>query len=771
MKITIDNHDGLGPIDYTQCLSGEAPFRLQRKLNEVSVCSLLLDCNVFGIAVPAKYGRMIAASDAGVVVFTGYVVLTPTSKLAGAGFAGLLYIKEVTAFSDEVLLDQQGTPQTSGNVGLSMLSVMQALTQRIDPVRFSIAAIGVVPLVGLFVAEASKRWSANAGTLMSMAQFSYRSLNQQLTLIPIGQSLHVLSETAGTLDLSRLSTMRTRALANDVTVCGESEPQAYVTDVFQGDGVTTTFSLTRKPMTVSTLKRTLVKDTFQGPSPNTVLWQLNDPGLRVSITAAGLTIKGGGGVDGQTALNSIDNMEIGGALVLTAAGVVVGPGSAGYIACLYSGSVLLKNLYAGFSITQVAGQSVATPILNAVSTGASITLDAGRTYSFRIRSYCTEMQRVFASYTVNGGTGQQSFGGGVSPMPAQLVFEVQDTTGGLNQPTNILYDGAASLSPATCFVCAVNSTAFTGSIQSIVLEQTGTAWVRSLQTSGSPFTRRIGLATAAADCKIETTARLVFYSTSVPQAGELITVSYRTSGKAVARFQNALSVLAQGTAAIPGVSTWTGTVTSPAPRSSADCESAALALLSIASSPTAGWSGEYVLLNAQQSSDIWPGDALAIQSPSLGLTANVVVRTVTVSCLPQQPETLLYKIEFSNEWAEALGVGTSLAVPSDTLLPQKALAASSSLANLTSLVAAVTPTQINISAGVTAPTGGGFEVRRVDRQFGTGSDGTLVLRSIVPNFSIIREAAIEQYFIRMYDGSVPPNYSRFSNMICASVPL
>lgn len=131
----------------------------------------------------------------------------------------------------------------------------------------------------------------------------------------------------------------------------------------------------------------------------------------------------------------------------------------------------------------------------------------------------------------------------------------------------------------------------------------------------------------------------------------------------------------------------------------------------------------------------------------------------------------MYTLEFANDWAEALSMKTSSAVPKETWLPRKALTAPTSLANLTSLVAVVTPSQINVIAGAIAPAGGGFEVRRVDWQFGTGNDGTLVLRSSVPNFSIIREAAIEQYYIRMYDGSTPPNYSRFSNAICASVPL
>ena len=52
-----------------------------------------------------------------------------------------------------------------------------------------------------------------------------------------------------------------------------------------------------------------------------------------------------------------------------------------------------------------------------------------------------------------------------------------------------------------------------------------------------------------------------------------------------------------------------------------------------------------------------------------------------------------------------------------------------------------------------------------------GNDADLVLRSPVSNFTIPREGAIEQYFIRQYDGSTPPNYSRFSSAVFINVPL
>ena len=72
---------------------------------------------------------------------------------------------------------------------------------------------------------------------------------------------------------------------------------------------------------------------------------------------------------------------------------------------------------------------------------------------------------------------------------------------------------------------------------------------------------------------------------------------------------------------------------------------------------------------------------------------------------------------------------------------------------------------------MSAPSGGGFEVRRRDWDFGPGVDQDLVLRSPVGSFSIPRAAQVEQYYIRMYDGSNPPLYSRFSSAVFTNVPV
>ena len=69
------------------------------------------------------------------------------------------------------------------------------------------------------------------------------------------------------------------------------------------------------------------------------------------------------------------------------------------------------------------------------------------------------------------------------------------------------------------------------------------------------------------------------------------------------------------------------------------------------------------------------------------------------------------------------------------------------------------------------PAGGGFEVRRRDGGFGAAVDQDLVLRSPVRSFSIPRAAQVEQYFVRMYDASTPPVYSRFSAAVFTDIPV
>jgi hypothetical protein len=213
-------------------------------------------------------------------------------------------------------------------------------------------------------------------------------------------------------------------------------------------------------------------------------------------------------------------------------------------------------------------------------------------------------------------------------------------------------------------------------------------------------------------------------------------------------------------------------VLNPPARSSVDCESAALAVLSFSASRAAAAAGTYEAVNP---ADIWPGDILAIASG--GQTMSVVVRKVDVVDGMARPEVLTYRMTFANDWAEALGMTLSEAIAADALLPQTALnsttpTGSNVLPNLQQLqVVSATGTALQVDTGMVPPVGGGFEVRRRDGDFGPGVDQDLVLRSPVRSFSIPREGQVEHYYVRMYDGSTPAVYSRFSSAVFTDLPV
>jgi hypothetical protein len=129
-----------------------------------------------------------------------------------------------------------------------------------------------------------------------------------------------------------------------------------------------------------------------------------------------------------------------------------------------------------------------------------------------------------------------------------------------------------------------------------------------------------------------------------------------------------------------------------------------------------------------------------------------------------------YAIAFANDWADDLAIKTSTTVPADASLP--AAITPTVLSNLTSLtVTTLNGSAVAISAGVTPPTNGGFEIRRRDFAFMPGEDPGLVVRASLPNIVFSRETANDRFYIRMYDGSTPPNYSAFSTALFINLPL
>ena len=88
LRITIDNGDGRGAVDYTECVVSDGPVTIQRALNKPSRCTAELLCGDGGPGAPERLGRVVVTGEAGTVLFTGYLATEPVQVYAGETTTG-----------------------------------------------------------------------------------------------------------------------------------------------------------------------------------------------------------------------------------------------------------------------------------------------------------------------------------------------------------------------------------------------------------------------------------------------------------------------------------------------------------------------------------------------------------------------------------------------------------------------------------------------------------------------------------------------------------
>ena len=768
MKITIQG------LDYTSALDAVRPLSIERKINEPSICQLWLSLAANGsLASPSRFQTLAVTSDDGTIYFTGFIAVSPLPEYAGMGVEGPRYRTAIQAVSDELLLDQMLMPASVNASGGTAGALLAALVAHTGSTALSTNELSLRVPVGNFAPGAGANWSKSAGQAASMARAAYRALNGAILLSSVQTTVHPLNESDGSLNLANLALTASvkRALANDVTVCGENEPVAYATEYFLGDGVTTEFYLAEDPFFPATSKSTIVSELFNEPEINQTLWNAAGGGY-ITLGPDGLAMNGGNGIDGETTLAWLDTVEMGGTLLLELVGVKLSPGSMGILGGFFNGYQTASGCSAGIQVSAQQGTGAVTlqPMVMGTAAGTTFAVNPANTYTLRLRIHCPESYRAAAMYYSFGDSGPIGAGGVWLMAPGNIQMEVQEFVNGVGATPVTLYDGAVTNLPAPCNFVPVSSINLIGTIRAINLSNLGSSWVVSTPPGGGPYTRRIGTTAEAAECYVERTGKLTFYTGYTPVAGEQIAVSYRTVGRAVGRAVNTANQQALAAAGSPSVSTWIGSVTNPPARTSTDCRSAAQVMAQAAASVSALWSGNYKGNRSSFSSDVWPGDALLLNAPSTNLNAEVVVRTVKATYSPSLPDLVEYEIAFANDWADDLAIKTSATVPADAWLP--APVNPTVLANLTHLtVTALNGSTVTVNTGVTPPAGGGFEVRLRDFAFMPGQDPTLALRGSQPNLTLLRVSASDRFYIRMYDGATPPNYSEFSTALFINLPL
>jgi hypothetical protein len=487
MKLTINK------IDYTRALDASGTLTIERVLNASSQCAFALSLPADGsLSMPAHMQPVCVSADDGTALFTGYVAGAPLPVYAGLATEGERARLLVTALSDEMPLDAQVCAGHRGAAGMTAGALIANLAMATGSNELDAAALTLNARVSEFAAAPGAPFSASAGEVAQQVRAAYRAANGALTLASIPAKVHALGDGTGTLAPSRLSLTKgaRRSLADDITVFGEHEPAAYVTEFFQGDGVTTQFALSAAPWFPPSADAALIDDGFDEPALDGGAWNgVSD--AHFAIGDAGLAMGGGAGVDGATQLAWRNPVEMGGTLLLEADGVSLQPCSTGVLCAFYSGGAAANACVAGFEVAAAQGTGALTlqPLVKGAAAGTPFTLEDGSQYTLRLRVHCDEVQRIRNTYLAQGDDGVASAGGDVVVSAAQLLFEAQPCVNGVLGMPVTLYDGTVHDLPAACTVMAASSLNLQGSVRAVRLRNLGTAWVTSTAQGGTTRAR------------------------------------------------------------------------------------------------------------------------------------------------------------------------------------------------------------------------------------------------------------------------------------------
>jgi len=253
-------------------------------------------------------------------------------------------------------------------------------------------------------------------------------------------------------------------------------------------------------------------------------------------------------------------------------------------------------------------------------------------------------------------------------------------------------------------------------------------------------------------------------------------VHYRGHGLALTRVINPDNIAAQANGSDDGVRAAVRDIKSPAPRSAVDCENAALALLDDATGTA--WTGEYQSWSdflPQNAPDILPGDTMAVSAPTRTAAFNATVREVEIQLKDLDQDHSMYKVSFADEAAQPLGFAFQSSriqnLSNVTAVPIAQLG-TNFVADLTAAaITGVTSTTVTLDAGTTPPAGGGIEVRRSDSGWGPDNDRNLIGRFTSESFTVSRLSRVQDYYLRQFDASTPPRYSRYTAALHLDYPL
>ena len=771
MKIIIDNHDGTGQQDYSAYFDSEHLPKLKRRLNRAAEMLAWLASGDSAFRVPASGARVTLQRDDGYKLFTGYLTAAPQQQYLGNTQTGTAWGYALTALDDSWMLDHNAPTPRIPFVHRTAGDALRTITSDVLPGALALSGVQELGYVNEFAASSQRSWSEHAQELATLERACYRAHDGKLAFQPVAQQSFTIDERDARFSPDGLTVAQPDNLGNDATIVGEVEPTTYVRDYFIGDGTTLGFYLSRSPYSRTTI--TVFEEEYAGPGLNPTLWYIVDPNRKVGVSAGQLQISGG-----PTTVGLVEKVELAGGLRIQHGQVTFNAASSGTLGGIYNGSIADGNCLAGFRITPSGGNCAIQALINGASTGNVITTLPGHQYALATQLFANEAHRVNQSYCSSARGAGNGRGGDTNTAAMRVVLSVHDVDpnnpGTLALPATVLFDDVLATAPPFASYATANGTDLHLQVAYTRLQRMVNAEVRSMIPGQGFRTRLAGQLADGGECYISTAGELHFYPPYSPQANEQIVITYRGSGRAIARVQDANSIASHNVGADAGRRSMVKRMKAPAAATSIDCENAALAVLDDTVQPA--WTGEYrISSECLPANDVLPGDAVQVAAPSRRANFAAIVREVDVQLASLAYDRSEYAIRFANDAAELLGIEFSQATLPDPLPVPFTTSGPSSAMYLPALTAAqvtdVIATEITVDAGTTPPTGGGIEVRRTDGGWGPTSDGNLVGRYGGRSIGLPRLSRIQEYLLRQYDGSSPAKYSRQSALVHVDYPL
>lgn len=779
MKLTIDNRDDRGAQDYTRFLDLSKGVKCERNLNRVTELRFSLIAVGEEFIVPVKGALVTLGRTNGSDVFKGYIADPPTAESLGWIHQTVHYRYNVVAVSYGAMLDQKAPPPAPPFVVRSAGDALRHLSDGAMAGWLEYSGVQDGDTIPYYVVDRSKRWSDAAAEIGMMARSAFHEEGEHLIFAPLGLTRYLLDETAPEFSPGELKLVSTDRTLNDLTVVGELEPTAHVTDYFVGDGFTTKFYLSQIPFTRTPAGgRTMLDEEYATLDPTH--WKVEDPSACIDVSGGKLVVAGGTGFDGQTHVDFVEKIELGGATVLAHGDFAFTAPTNGVIGGLYGEEgVTVSNCLAGFQIAPSGANCTIRALIGGAGTGTAITTLPGHRYVLTTQLYADEvyrMEQVFHSAEHASGN---EVGGEPVPSNVRAVLEVHDidpqNPGSQVAPATVLFDGVLTNAPGFVTYALVNAMNMECSVAFTRITMPVDAMVRSTIPEQTPRTRRTGGLLDGAECNVSEEPSLRFYPQYVPAANELIQVTYRGRGRARARVTDSVSVVAHRLGNDDGVRGAERDVQMPAPRTSADCERAGAALLE---GSDAGWTGEYSAWSPflpGGARDIFPGDGLDMNVPSRAATFSAIVTQVETKIVDLIGETSRLTLRFVDAGDPKLDFAfrkSPITFRAPLTPIDVSIAGAGYLPDLSgAAISSETSTSVTIDAGFTPGSGEGIEVRRTDAGWGPENDRNLIGRFSSRSFTVPRYGQVQDFFLRRYDSGSPRKYSRYSAALHLDYPL